>query len=74
MRSLNSCWRYLQSAQDNCVIVSLGGGAYEIYPTGRGGPGDRFMEESPARVVGVYAPGADLQSIEEDAAELKRCA
>lgn len=67
MRSIESCWNYLRHATGNQVIVSIGAGAYEILPLGPNSQGESYLESSPARVVGVYSPGTDLATLQEDA-------
>jgi hypothetical protein len=72
MRSIESCWNYLRHAIGNQVIVSLGAGAYEILPLGPASLGESYLENSPARIVGVYAPGTELACIKEDADALEQ--
>lgn len=57
----------MRHATGNHVIVSLGAGAYEILPLGPNSQGESYLETSPARVVGVYSPGTDLATLQEDA-------
>jgi len=72
MRSIESCWNYLRLATGNQVIVSLGAGAYDILPLEPNGLGESYLETSPARIVGVYSPGVDLASIQDDADALEQ--
>jgi hypothetical protein len=71
MRSITSCWQFLQSATKNHVIVLVAAGAYDILPLEPGGSGERYLQESAHRVVGVYSPDVDLATLIEDAAELE---
>lgn len=71
MRSIKSCWDYLEFATGKQVVVSLGAGAYDILPLTPGSRGENFLESSPARVVGVYVPGVDLAALMEDAEALE---
>ena len=62
----------MRQATSNQVIVSLGARAYEILPLGPGSLGESYLENSPARIVGVYSPGTDLATIKEDADALEQ--
>lgn len=72
MQSLESCWNYLRNATCKHVIVSLGGGSYDILSVDPDSLGEYFMKTSPAHVVGVYEPNADFAAIADDAEGLQK--